>query len=137
MRIIKIQTEKRANQTLFDRKELIRLCKSVFEGEGVTGYEAAVIFVDEPYIIRLNKRFFNADTYTDVISFNLAGEGIEGEIYINIDIIGEQAEFYKVSFENELKRIVIHGILHLAGYRDSSEEEKKLMRSKEDYYLNL
>ncbi|MCK4966928.1 rRNA maturation RNase YbeY [bacterium] len=137
MRIIKIQTTKRTYRTLFDRKELIRLCKAVFEGEGVTGYEAAVNFVDEPYIIGLNKRFFNADTYTDVISFNLADEGIEGEVYINIDIIGEQAAYYKVSFENELKRIVIHGILHLIGYRDSSEEEKKLMRSKEDYYLNL
>ena len=137
MRKIRIQTIKKKFLTLFNKKELISLCKTVLEREGILDYDITVIFVDESYIVELNKRFFNDDTYTDVISFNLGDDNVEGEVYVNCNIIKEQAEYYKVNFNDELKRIVIHGLLHLAGDRDYTIKEKKSMREKEDYYLNL
>jgi rRNA maturation RNase YbeY len=95
--------------------------------------------VNNKYIVNLNKRFFNKDNTTDVISFNLSEKGIEieGEVYINIDIINSQAEYYSVSFEEEMKRLVIHGLLHLVGYKDDRKNQKKEIREKEDYYLTI
>lgn len=137
MRRIKIQTTDNNYIKLFDRREIIELCKKVLDNENVKKYNASIIFVNEKFIIDLNRRFFNLDETTDVISFSLSENMIEGEVYVNMDIIKQQAEYYKVGFEDELSRVIIHAVLHLAGYLDGNEEEKKIMREKEDYYLTV
>jgi probable rRNA maturation factor len=76
-------------------------------------------------------------TYTDIITFDLSSEKkkIEGEIYISVDRIKENAALYKVPFNSELKRVMIHGVLHLCGYKDKTEKDIRKMRAREDFYL--
>ena len=139
MHRLRILTLNKKCKSLFDRNKIVYLCENVLNGEDVSNYNISVIFVDDKYIVDLNKRFFNKDRTTDVISFNLSEKGveIEGEIYINIDIINGQAEYYSVSFEEEMKRLVIHGLLHLVGYKDDRKNKMKEMEKKEDYYLTI
>lgn len=139
MHRLRILTLNKKYKSLFDKNEIVCLCENVLNGEDVSNYDVSVIFVNDKYIVNLNKRFFNKVSTTDVISFNLSEKGIEieGEIYINIDIINGQAEYYSVSFEEEMKRLVIHGLLHLVGYKDNRKNQKEEIRGKEDYYLKI
>ncbi|MFC1562651.1 rRNA maturation RNase YbeY [candidate division KSB1 bacterium] len=137
MHKIKIQTINNSYKSQFDKGEILSLCEEVLKRENVGSYDISIIFVDEDYIIDLNKRFFKKDITTDVISFNLSDKIIEGEVYINFDIIKTQAEYYLVSFDDELKRLIVHGLLHLAGYEDYNKEEKLIMSKKEDCYIKL
>jgi len=132
---IKILTINNKYKTQFKRSKILYLCREVLGSENISDYDISVIFVDEGFIIDLNKRFFNKNATTDVISFNLSEEKIEGEIYINFDIIKNQAEYYSVSFIDELKRVIIHGLLHLTGYKDHEKNEREIMKEKEDLYL--
>jgi len=136
---LRILTLNKKYKLLFDKNEIVCLCENVLSSEDVSNYDISVIFVNNKYIVNLNKRFFNKDNTTDVISFNISEKGIEieGEVYINIDIINSQAEYYSVSFEEEMKRLVIHGLLHLVGYKDDRKNQKKEIREKEDYYLTI
>jgi rRNA maturation RNase YbeY len=86
----------------------------------------------------LKNEYFGLDVYTDVIAFNLndASEGIEGEIYISITQINQNAKLYKTDTQTELYRVLIHGCLHLCGYEDNTDELKRIMTSKEDLYLS-
>ena len=135
MHKIKILTINNKYKTGYKRSEILCLCREVLNSENISDYNISVIFVDEAFIIDLNKKFFNKKTATDVISFNLSEEKIEGEIYINFDIIKNQAEYYSVSFIDELKRVIIHGLLHLTGYKDHEKNEREIMKEKEDLYL--
>ena len=86
--------------------------------------------------IKLNVDFLNHDTLTDIISFDYSvGKELHGDIYISVDRVKENALEFNVSFEDELARVIIHGILHYCGYKDKSDDDEKLMRSKENYYL--
>ena len=97
-----------------------------------------IIFVDDKYLKSINQEFLEKDYYTDVITFDYSVKRVlEGEVYISIETIAENAGKYKQGFRNELLRVMVHGILHLTGYGDKSDEEKVVMRKKEDYYLNL
>ena len=94
------------------------------------------IFCSDDYLHKLNLDFLNHDTLTDIISFDYSvGKELHGEIYISIDRVRENASEFKVSFEDELARVIIHGVLHYCGYKDKSVDDEKLMRSKENYYL--
>ena len=94
------------------------------------------IFCSDDYLHKLNVDFLNHDTLTDIISFDYSvGKELHGEIYISIDRVRENASEFKVSFEDELARVIIHGVLHYCGYKDKSVDDEKLMRSKENYYL--
>jgi len=94
------------------------------------------VFCNDQYLHKLNMDFLNHDTLTDIITFDYnVGKEVHGEIYISIDRVNENASDFKVSFNNELYRVIIHGALHLCGYKDKTEPEKDLMRNKEDYYL--
>ncbi|GAA4245502.1 rRNA maturation RNase YbeY [Winogradskyella damuponensis] len=98
--------------------------------------EINYIFCSDDYLHKLNVDFLNHDTLTDVISFDYSvGKELHGEIYISVDRVKENALDFKVSFEEEMARVMIHGVLHYCGYKDKSEADEKLMRSKEDYYL--
>jgi len=96
------------------------------------------IFCDDKYLHKLNVQFLNHDTYTDVITFDESlGSQLSGEIYISVERVKENASSFGVSFEEELHRVMVHGLLHLCGYKDKSEEETLEMRRKENYYLSL
>ena len=96
------------------------------------------IFCNDSYLHKINVKFLDHDTLTDVITFPYSelDQPIEGDIYISIDRIKENATTFKASFHKELKRVMIHGVLHLCGYGDKSKREKLLMREKEDFYIN-
>lgn len=99
--------------------------------------EINYIFCSDDYLHRLNVDFLNHDTLTDIISFDYSvGKELHGEIYISVDRVKENALDFKVPFDEEIARVIIHGILHYCGYKDKSEEDAKLMRSKEGHYLS-
>lgn len=104
--------------------------------EGYEVGEISYIFCDDPYLLALNIEFLNHDTLTDIITFdNSLGKQLHGEIYISTERVRENAGDYQTSFAEEMGRVLVHGVLHLCGYKDKSEEEEKKMRSKENHYL--
>lgn len=96
------------------------------------------IFCDDEYLHAINIEYLNHDTYTDIITFdNSEEEGvIEGDVFISIDRVKENAVLHGTTFENELLRVMAHGVLHLVGYGDKTEKEKMEMREKENTYLS-
>ncbi len=113
--------------------------RNVISSEQKIEGEIHYVFCNDHELLSMNKSFLDHDTYTDIISFPSSeiNNLISGEIYISIDRVVENAKSLKVSFGKELSRVIIHGILHFMGYDDHSPNEKKQMREKEDYYLNL
>ena len=100
-----------------------------------------IIFCSDNYILNVNNEYLQHDYFTDIITFDYSEEQddvkhISGDLFISIDTVHSNADAYSVSFREELDRVVIHGILHLIGYKDKSIDEQKQMREKEDYYLN-
>ena len=99
----------------------------------------SIILSDKFFLNKLKKDYFNQDYFTDVIAFNLEEKNnpIDGEVYISIDDVLENSIEYKVNFNVEFKRILIHGILHLLGYIDDTSDKKKLMTDQENKYIKL
>lgn len=94
------------------------------------------IFCDDDYLLNINKEFLKHKTLTDIITFdNSEGINLSGEIYISIDRVKENAANYAPSFNDELRRVMVHGVLHLCGYKDKSKRESSLMRKKENQAL--
>jgi rRNA maturation RNase YbeY len=112
--------------------------KKVIESEHADLMELNYIFCSDRYLLGINRQFLNHDTYTDIITFGMGdGVHIEGEIYISIPRVRENAKAQGVSFHDELDRVIIHGVLHLLGYSDKTPRKKALMRKKEDACLSL
>jgi len=98
--------------------------------------EIVYIFCDDDYLYNLNKVYLNHDTLTDIISFDYGlGKQVNGEIYISVERVADNAKDFNTDFKTELNRVIIHGILHFCGYKDKSKDEKLLMRKKEDEAL--
>nr|WP_298990601.1 rRNA maturation RNase YbeY [uncultured Polaribacter sp.] len=98
--------------------------------------EINYVFCDDNYLHKLNVEFLNHDTLTDIISFdNTIGKLISGDIFISIERVEENAKDFKVSFENELHRVMIHGVLHYMGFKDKSDDDKTKMRNAENKAL--
>lgn len=96
------------------------------------------VFCDDNYLLKINKEFLDHDSYTDIITFDYSvGNEMISEIYVCADRVKENAKKYKQTFENEIHRVMIHGVLHLCGYNDKLAEEKQIMRDKENHYLSL
>ncbi len=96
------------------------------------------IFCDDDYLLDLNIKHLKHNTLTDIISFDYTlGKILSGDIFISVDRVKENALEYKVNFDDELQRVIIHGILHFCGYKDKTKDDKRLMRKQEDYYLSL
>ena len=97
-----------------------------------------IVFVSDEILKQLHYDFLNVKKHTDVITFNLSDNyNIEGEVYISIDRVKDQAQDYNVSLMNEVARLVIHGCLHLAGYDDLQSDQREIMKQKENYYVNM
>ncbi len=96
------------------------------------------LFCDDEYLLGVNQRFLNHDTYTDIITFDyVVADLISGDIMISVDRVGENALSFGVTFEQELYRVLIHGVLHLLGFKDKTESEAVQMRCKEEESLQL
>ncbi len=95
-----------------------------------------IIFCSDNYILDINQKYLQHDYFTDIITFDYCeGKTLSGDLFISVDTVRENAIFYGTEFDDELNRVIVHGLLHLIGYDDHSEEDQKTMRSKEDYYL--
>jgi rRNA maturation RNase YbeY len=99
--------------------------------------ELNFIFCSDNYLLKINKEYLNHDTYTDIITFDNSSLPLEitGDIFISIDRVKENAKTFKTTTQNELCRVMIHGVLHLLGYKDKTKKDKELMTEKEDFYL--
>ena len=112
--------------------------QQVIRKEGKVTGDISYVFCDDAYMIEQNNAFLQHDTYTDIITFDeCVGDIISGSILISADRVAENASKFGKTFENELLRVVVHGTLHLCGYKDKSDEEAKIMRQKEDESLAL
>lgn len=97
-----------------------------------------IIFCSDNYILDVNIKFLGHDYFTDIITFDYCeGNVLSGDLFISIDSVRENAEYYKTEFSDELNRVIVHGLLHLIGYDDHTDDEQKVMREKENYYLEL
>ena len=97
-----------------------------------------VIFCSDNYILDVNMKYLQHDYFTDIITFDYCEDDtLSGDLFISVDSVKENASFYGTEFEVELNRVIVHGLLHLIGYDDHKDQDIKMMRSKEDYYLEL
>ena len=112
--------------------------KSVVEKEKHTLGTINYVFCDDAELLEINLKHLNHNTFTDIITFDYTeGVKINSDIFISINRVEENAKKFKVSFEEELHRVIIHGVLHLCGYKDKSKSDTELMRKKENWALNL
>ena len=112
--------------------------QKVIRSEGKLPGDISYVFCDDEYMLVQNKSFLNHDTYTDIITFDdCFGDVISGSILISLDRVGENAEKFGKTFDNEFLRVLVHGTLHLCGYKDKTESDAKIMRQKEDEALAL
>lgn len=118
-------------------KEFSSWISKVITTENRKEGEINYIFCDDAYLLDINLKYLNHDTLTDIISFDYSvGKELHGDIYISVQRVKENAKDFEVDFEDEIRRVMVHGILHYCGYKDKSDQEQKLMRSKEDYHMN-
>ena len=112
---------------------------NVIQGENFDLNSLNIILIDKTALLKLNKEFLERDHDTDVITFDQSEQKgvVEGEIYVSVDVVKENAKHFKVKQMEELRRVVIHGVLHLLGFDDNSDKSKKLIRDKENQYLDI
>lgn len=124
--------------SLRNRSALKRFLKNILTSRGHKKARILYIFCSDAYLLQINRKFLKHNSLTDIISFNLAdpGEVIEGEIYVSIDRVRENARLFHTSLKKELHRVIFHGLFHLCGYEDKSPGEKLQMRALEDKALS-
>jgi probable rRNA maturation factor len=123
---------------LKDKRLIKKWLHSVIIAESFVLEELNFIFCSDGYLLNMNQQYLNHDTYTDVITFDNSAESkiIVGDIFISIDRVKENAGGLNISAIEELQRVMVHGTLHLLGYKDKSKAAKAQMTAKEDFYLN-
>lgn len=123
---------------LKDKTKVRQWIKDTITAEGYQLDELTYIFCSDAYLLQINQQYLNHDTYTDIVTFDNSTENktITGDIFISIDRIKENAAKFNQTVTNELHRVIIHGTLHLLGYKDKKPAEKKKMTEMEDKYLD-
>lgn len=122
---------------LGDEKQFQSWISNAIEEENCNEGELNYIFCDDEYLHKINVEYLNHDTLTDIISFDYSvGKELHGDVFISIERVADNAKDFEVSFQKELQRVMIHGVLHYCGYKDKTEEEKQVMRSKEELYMS-
>jgi probable rRNA maturation factor len=121
----------------FNETEMNRKIELVFEDSDFKLEQLQITFLTDDSLLEINKEFLQHDYYTDIITFDYSEvEGkVDGELFISVERVEENAIEFKENFENEIQRVILHGCLHLCGMNDQSEVEKSEMRKKENYYL--
>lgn len=121
---------------LKNKSNLQKWISEIITSEGFELGEIVYIFCDDEYLHKLNVEFLGHDTLTDIISFDYCiGKQINGEIYISVERVIENSKDFETNFEEELHRVMIHGILHFCGYKDKSDTDEQTMRNKENETL--
>lgn len=122
---------------LQNKNDITKWISAIIEEEHFNEGEINYIFCDDDYLLKLNMEFLKHDTLTDIISFDYTlGKQINGDIYISIERVRDNAEEFNVEFNSELYRVMAHGILHYCGFKDKCDDDQELMRSKENYYIS-
>lgn len=104
--------------------------------EGKECGDVNIVFCSDEYLLDMNKRYLAHDYYTDIITFDYCeGNVVHGDLFISIDRVLDNSKILGLPYEEELRRVCVHGVLHLCGYKDKSDEEEKEMRLKENFYL--
>lgn len=123
---------------LEDEEQFASWISSVIVSENKKEGDINYIFCDDEYLLEINKQYLEHDYYTDIISFDYSvGNELHGDIFISLDRVRENASDFNVTFEEELKRVIIHGVLHYCGFKDKSVDEELLMRLKEDEKIKM
>ena len=136
--MINIQLEyDQTDKPNIDKKWIQSVCATILNDNKHDEASITIIFSNDLKLSKLKKEYFGKDVFTDTISFNLEekGDPIEGEVYISLDRVSENANIYKQDFISECKRVIIHGCLHLLGFNDESPEDKTKMMELEERYL--
>ena len=122
--------------SLSNEKDIAIWISSVITSEGCEEGDITFVFCGDEFLLDLNRKYLDHDTYTDIMSFDYSlGKELHGEIYISTDRVAENATNFNVSFTDEIHRVIIHGILHLCGYKDKTSQEETMMRKKENEAL--
>lgn len=122
----------------FGKRVISNWLKEVITSKGKKTGNISVIFCSDEYLLEVNKRYLEHDYYTDIITFDyVEGDKVSGDIFISVDRIAENASTYNVSFSDEINRVLVHGILHLLGFKDKTTEERNEMTENENEYLKL
>jgi rRNA maturation RNase YbeY len=125
--------------TLKNRAAVRKWLNNIIRNENKKPWYINFIFCSDDYLLELNKTYLNHSTLTDIISFPYNDDPgtVSGDLFISIERVRDNAAEYKQEFDRELKRVMIHGILHLIGYSDKGKKEKEKMTKKEDFYLDF
>jgi probable rRNA maturation factor len=124
--------------TLNKKPAIISWLSYSIKNENKIPGEISYIFCSDQYLHELNVKHLNHNTLTDIITFDYCEKNrVNGDLFISIDRVKDNAKSFNSSIENELHRVMIHGILHLCGYKDKTAEDQNVMSAKEDFYLNL
>lgn len=124
--------------SFFSDKEIRRWLEQVVSSYSFTIGSLAFIFCHDDYLLNMNRQYLNHDYFTDVITFDYTvGKKISGDIFISTDTVQSNAVEFRTTYEEELHRVIVHGVLHLMGFKDKSEDEALLMRQHEDKALEL
>lgn len=122
---------------LSNEEGISKWISSVISSEECREGDINYIFCDDEYLHKLNVEFLNHDTLTDIISFDYTvGKELHGDVFISTERVKENAKDFDVTFDDELNRVLVHGILHYCGYTDKTDKDAQLMRTKENHYLN-
>ena len=125
------------NNKLSNTEDLNLWLISVIKEEGMLIGELVYVFCNDEYLLKKNIQFLNHNTLTDVITFDYSEDKIiSGDILISTERVVENAKIFNVNYLTELQRVMVHGLLHLLGYKDKIEKDESTMREKENYYLN-
>ena len=123
---------------LANEDQITTWLSKVIETENKKEGDINYIFCDDEYLVEINQQYLEHDTLTDIISFDYSvGNELHGDIFISIERVKDNAQDFNVSFDEELHRVLVHGILHYCGYKDKSEADELLMRAKENEKMQL
>lgn len=124
--------------SLENEQKFVDWLSTVIDSEGGTLSQIDYVFCSDEEVLEMNKKYLNHDTYTDILTFDYTeGKLIAGDIFISVDRVKDNAHEFNISFEEEILRVMAHGVLHLFGFKDKSEDEVTLMRSKENEKIKL
>lgn len=128
-----IEFHQESDFILEDQNKYSDWISRVISSENAKSGPISYIFCDDNFLLNINQKYLKHDTLTDIITFDYSEDGsVSGDIFISVERVEDNAKDFEVELDVELKRVMAHGVLHLLGYKDKSEEEKALMRSKED-----